>query len=364
MPIRFPIAAPVALAAGLAIASPAVATENAVAPDLITKPLGMLIDEAAQRGGAVVPPSDASPVEVALGLFQRGFYADARTAALEAIEAGEGAGAAMMLLSTMSEAGLGTARDGDEALSWLDKAAKAGNAEARHALAVRQLTGEGVAPDRDGALATLRELADSRPEAAFDLAQLLLSEGDDEGERFLGIAADAGVPEAQYALGGLLMARGSQNGSNEGADALEWMVRAARGGLAEAQMELGLWLAEGRGAKADPAAAHDWIERAALSGLPLARNRLAHMYRVGIGVPADPVLAARWHALARFDGVADGDLDALVATLGPEARRRAFRGLPTAAVAAVSTSPAPEAALPSADERPAEGLPGVRLGAE
>ena len=367
-----------ALSFALAPLSGATASaESGISPDLLTKPLDMMVDEAARASGAMVPAGDATASERALGLYQRGFFADARTAALEAIEAKDNAGAAMMLLAAMSENGLGTRRDDAEAVQWIERAAATGNAEARHALALRRLTGDGVAKNREAALVALRELARTRPEAAFDLAQLLLSEGE-SGEAPLLFAAEAGLPEAQYALGGLLMERASRNdgAAEERADALEWMVRAARSGLAEAQLELGLWLAEGRGTTADPRAAHGWIERAALAGLPLARNRLAHMHRVGIGTAADPVRAARWHALARLDGVRDGDLDRLVGGLSDQQRAEAFRGLPPRAVEAVTAEAndggsegAPRAtppanALPPARERLADGLPGVRLGAQ
>ena len=355
------------LALALSAATTALAAEDAVVSvDLLSKPLDMMMEEAAKASGAAVPAEDASASDRALGLFQRGFFADARTAALEAITLKDGAGAAMMLLATMNEGGLGMARDDEKAVSWLRKAAEAGNAEARHALAVRRLTGDGVEVDRKGATAELRALATERPSAAFDLAQYLLANGEAEGERWLEVAAEAGVPEAQYALGGLLMTRGSEveAADHERARAIDWMVRAARGGLAEAQLELGLWLVEGRATQADPEAAYRWIERAALSGLPLARNRLAHMHRVGIGTRADPVRAARWHALARLDGVADGTLDDLVATLDRAARGRAFQGLPAAAVEAVTRGAPAKPTLALARERAAEGLPGVRLGSQ
>ena len=295
-------------------------------------PIEMMVDAAAEAEDealALPEATDATPGERAFALMQMSRYGEARAIAAPLAEQGDGPMAG--LLARLYAEGLGVPRDDAKAVEWLLRAAEVGDAGARHELAIRRFGGNGVPRDESAAMRDLRVLAtEGRPDAAHDLAQVLLGidrteDERAEGTRLLRTAARGGITDAQYALARKLMAEGSGN-----AEALEWLVEAARNGMAEAQLELGLWLISGTAGRRDLDAAFGWVERAALAGLPLAKQRLAQMHWRGLGTPGDRIAAARWHALARMDGLIDHELDAMLVGLDDDEIERAMRGLPAA----------------------------------
>lgn len=289
------------------------------------------------------PRPGATPADRALGALQRGLF---RTA-LELAEplAEEGDAAMQMLLAHMHGSGLGTPAAPGRAFAWLERAAANGDERARHELAIRAI--EGTAGRDDGPAgsprAVLTDLAENdRAEAAFDLAQFLLTDDRAEADRREGLArlrqaAGAGLHEAQYALARTLIETEGHETKGDGeparrarAEALAALVPAARSGMAEAQLELGVWLVAGRAGRIDLTAALGWMERAALAGLPIARNRLAHMHWKGLGTAGDRVEAARWHLLARAGGLGDAELDGMLEGLSDAERVAVGDGLPDA----------------------------------
>ncbi|MDP2619146.1 MAG: peptidoglycan-binding protein [Hyphomicrobiales bacterium] len=78
--------------------------------------------------------------------------------------------------------------------------------------------------------------------------------------------------------------------------------QAAIGGNPIAQFEVASWLAEGRGMKADPAAAAVWYRRAAAGGLAPAQYRLGSLYEKGTGVAQDRDAARIWYERAAARG--------------------------------------------------------------
>ena len=348
-------------------AAPAEGASAEIAP-FLARPIDMMVDEAAALGEALeartlVPSPEASPAERAYGLFQRGLYVEAREAALPLAEAGDGAMAALM--ARLHAEGLGVTRDPDVSLAWLRRAAEGGDIAARHEMAIRAIEGRGVERDEDAAMTELRALADDgRAEAAYDLAQLLFVRPlgelrDGEAESLLRQAAVASIPDAQYTLARLLIERDGMTAEATAPEALEWLVEAARAGLAEAQLELGIWLVTGRAGQRDLGSAFGWIERAALAGVPLAKQRLARMHWQGLGTPGDRIAAARWHALARADGIGDAELDAMLAGLTPGELDEAMQGLPRGYRL---VAPKPEAARARIERRPAKRAPSVLPG--
>ena len=231
---------------------------------------------------AFPPAPDATEADRAFGLMQRGDWTAARAAAEPLAEAGDGAMAA--LLARIHGEGLGVARDTATAMTWLERAASSGDRTARHDLALLHLTGEGVARDEPRALGLLRGLAgEGHAAASYDLAQALLTGTRTaaeraEGERALRAAADAGLPQALYALARFLDGSAVDAlGDDEAVEALTHLVAAARSGLPEAQLELGVWLLTGRAGTRDGDAARVWLERAARAGLRPAAERLASL---------------------------------------------------------------------------------------
>jgi len=77
----------------------------------------------------------------------------------------------------------------------------------------------------------------------------------------------------------------------------EWKA-AAEGGFAEAQFDLGVLYAQGRGVKRDLTIAEQWYRKAAAQGNAEAEFALGQMYSRGWGVPRDEADAIRWFQMA------------------------------------------------------------------
>ena len=86
------------------------------------------------------------------------------------------------------------------------------------------------------------------------------------------------------------------------AQAVRWMRKAAVKGLAEAQVALGLMYREGNGIEEDDAESCIWLNKAAVQGIADAQSALGEMYRDGAGVGKDPVMAFKWFTLAAGNG--------------------------------------------------------------
>ena len=102
-------------------------------------------------------------------------------------------------------------------------------------------------------------------------------------------AADGGNAAAQYNLG-----RCYRNGWGVASDSLEsfnWFMKAAEGGNASAQYKLGLCYLDGKGVVPDSLESFKWINKAAEQNHTGALNQLAYCYAEGIGTDADMSMA-------------------------------------------------------------------------
>ena len=94
---------------------------------------------------------------------------------------------------------------------------------------------------------------------------------------------------------------------------MRWYRQAAEQGEAEAQYNLGLMYANGRGVPENDAEVVKWFRIAAEQGFAPAQNDLGLMYANGTGGPQDDVLAYAWLNLAVEQGneLASGNKDKL-----------------------------------------------------
>ncbi|HEY7979098.1 MAG TPA: tetratricopeptide repeat protein [Rhizomicrobium sp.] len=90
--------------------------------------------------------------------------------------------------------------------------------------------------------------------------------------------------------------------SGDPAAAAPWVIAAANGGLAEAEVRLGRMLLSGEGVTKDEAAAVAWFGRAADNGNIEAHNMLGRCCENGWGVARDFDLAGRHYAIAASAG--------------------------------------------------------------
>ncbi len=112
--------------------------------------------------------------------------------------------------------------------------------------------------------------------------------------------AEQGDAQAQYNLG--VMYATGRGVPQDDAEAVRWWRLAADQGDAEAQYNLGVRYADGRGVPQDDAEAAKWFRRAAEQGAAKAQHNLGFMYENGRGVRQDYAEAVRWFRKAAEQG--------------------------------------------------------------
>jgi len=139
-----------------------------------------------------------------------------------------------------------------------------------------------------------------------------------EAARLARAAAEAGVPDGQYALATLIEA--GRAGTNGEAEAVMWYRKAAETGHRDAQYSLALMYATARGTPKNKEESVRWFRAAAEQGLADAQFNLAQRYEHGQGVAKSPAEALVWFSLAAAQGIPDAVKSAgeMRAALSPE----------------------------------------------
>ena len=123
----------------------------------------------------------------------------------------------------------------------------------------------------------------------------------------LRVLAERGAADAQAELGVRYAAgRGVERDFGE---AVTWYRRAAEQGHAHGQTNLGAMYGTGRGVSKDDAEAVRWYRRAAEQGFALAQSWLGDMYHTGRGVGRDYAEAVRWFRRSAEQGHAGGQVN-------------------------------------------------------
>ena len=164
--------------------------------------------------------------------------------------------------------------------------------------------------------------------AQFNYAQILVDErptsrGYELALGYYKKAAAKGVADAYFAMA-QIYARGIGARGPDEQKARIYLIKAARNGVDNAQIELAIWLANGRGGEKDMKAALAWFKIAANQGNVIAQNRLARMLALGLGGKVDPKEAAKWYVLARRRGHKDSMLNDFFTSLDPKIRKQAL----------------------------------------
>ncbi len=313
-------------AAGLSLAEEATApatTAPAAETDAEVPAKASREPEQGTKSGLPVPSRfGAPPDDPAYGAFQRGLFVTARNLALPRAEAGDAA--AQTLLGEIYSRGLGVAVDQTEAEKWYAMAAEQGNPEAlfRHALTL--LAGDAKSAEGRAFMEAAAEAGNAL--ARFNLAQLILSErpgkaARDEAYPLFLAAAEAGVPDAQYAVARYHLEGDAPGGTDAGL-ARRFLEAAARQGFDTAQLDLGFFFLEGIDGKRDLQRGFALVHRAARAGNVVAQAEVAKLYWGGIGIEPDEVEAAAWTVLARRAGYDDAALEDFWLGLSTEAQQK------------------------------------------
>ena len=271
--------------------------------------------------------SSQSQPDLAYGAFQRGYYLTAFNYALPRAQLGDPA--AQTLIGELYERGLGIKRDKKEAAQWYKFAAENGSREAQFSYALKLIEGKYVTKDKAAAKNLLKQSADAGHSVAqFNYAQMLIDErptsrGLEIALGYYEKAAERGVADAYFAMA-QIYARGFGLNSPDEKRARRLLVKAALNGVDNAQVELAIWLANGRGGEKDLKGALAWFRVGAYRGNVIAQNRLARMLVLGLGTQVKPVEAAKWYVLARRRGHKDAMLDDFFNSLAPKVRKEAL----------------------------------------
>lgn len=116
----------------------------------------------------------------------------------------------------------------------------------------------------------------------------------------LRLAANQGVPKAQYDLGECYAT--GQGVQRDYAEAVKWVRKAAEQNYVLAQFRLGVCYYNGQGVAKDFVEAIKWYRKAAEQGNVNAYCCLGYCYDQGEGVTKDFVEAAKWLNLASDQG--------------------------------------------------------------
>jgi len=190
--------------------------------------------------------------------------------------------------------------------------AEKGDAEAQYSLSGMYVTGEGVAKDGDESLKWLRKAAEQNVVRAQCNLGVLYSMGiyveknEAEALKWYRKAAEQDVAVAQRTLGAMYAA-GEGVEKNE-AEALKWFRKAAEQNDAWAQLTLGKKYGTGQGVEKDQAEALKWFRKAAEQNNAWAQYVLGLAYASGQGVEKDYIEGYAWfNVAARTDADAAKD---------------------------------------------------------
>jgi hypothetical protein len=215
---------------------------------------------ARRKAVAEFPSTLRYRAQLARGLAHAGKFDEARREAATA-EA-QGSTLAMTLLGAMSEYGYGAPKNEVEALAWYRKAAELDDERAIKLVAMKAMSGVGVARDSAEARALNAATHDrpgKKPGSTAAPADTLASR------------AEKGDLQAQH---NLAFQFEQQNQYDE---AMKWYTRAAERGYGVSQMNLAQMYEQGIGARQDLAAAKKWYRKAMASGGGEALYRLASL---------------------------------------------------------------------------------------
>jgi TPR repeat protein len=271
-------------------------------------------------------PVDPARLDLAYGAYQRGLFLTAFNEATKRIEADPKDAAAMTLLGELYNQGLGVRQDTTQAAQWYRLAADRGDAHAMASLGLMSADGRGLKKDPAAARAWFEKAAAlGEGTAAYNLALISLAAGSDadisRAAALLRVAAETELGDAQHDLG-VLYARGRGVPKNA-EEAAKLYLRAAKNGSIAGEVELAIALFNGEGIPKNEAQAARLFRRAALRGNAIAQNRLARIYATGRGVPRNLIEAAAWHLLASGQGLPDTWLDSTLKDMPAQDRTRA-----------------------------------------
>lgn len=220
-------------------------------------------------------------------------------------------GLSMYWLSNALQEGIGVKADPDEAIEWLQKGSEIGSVNCQTSLGLAHLHGLLIEQDKE------------RAHHLFHLASL---QGDTWATYLLGLTYELGdgvqvdhkaaiqcfekssadVPKSKYCLARIYYTSDSPD-IQDLPKAIKWLKLAADDGIPEAQSMLGEIILGGVGVESNPSKAYEWFKLAADQGHGQANYQMAKLLMVGNGVKANMNLAIRHMMKAAANGVEEAN---------------------------------------------------------
>ncbi|ABM45659.1 hypothetical protein X471_00808 [Bartonella bacilliformis str. Heidi Mejia] len=271
----------------------------------------------------------AGKYDEAYDYYVQGFYLKAFRAALRRAENNDPK--AQTLVGKMYMEGYAVTQDGARAALWFGRAAKQGDPHAQLRYGLMLFNGNFVKKNEEEGEKLIHEAMQAGlKEAYFYCGQLLLYKTMREKENLKGVAAAddndensdkalafflkgaaLGDAEAAFAAAQIL-AVGTMKYPRHDHYARRLMTIAAQKKHVMAQMMLAQWLLQGRGGEADFKEAFSLLYDNALKRVMPAQVNLARVYRDGLGVEGDIVTAAAWYLVVKSGKGQAADLEMML----------------------------------------------------
>ena len=221
--------------------------------------------------------------------------------------ADKGDAQAMTLMGVCYAMGRDVAQDDSRAAEWFRRAADKGNPEGALALGNWLLQGRGgLVADQAEAFKHIQFASDKGVLEAHTMLGIMHNEGSGvlRDHKKAAAAFSRAVPadlKAMHNLGVLMIqGKGVKPQQSKG---MEYVRRAATGGVAEAQFTVSIWYRDGAlGTKQDHKRAYEWAVKAAKQGHSQAQHNVAVQLAEGVGVAQSQRQAADWYNAAVGNG--------------------------------------------------------------
>ncbi|WP_455477957.1 tetratricopeptide repeat protein [Bartonella sp. B10] len=276
-----------------------------------------------------VRPLKIGQYDQAYDYYVQGYYLQAFHEALKRAEQNDPF--AQTLVAQIYMEGYAVAADGARAALWFGRAAKQGEPHAQLRYGLMLINGNFVEPNKDLGEKFIKQSAEAGvKEAYFYYGQLLLDKATQEQQILSGVflqnreneaaeqalkwflkGATLGDPESAFAAAKILSA-GTLTRPKDDKNARKLMEVAAKNKHVMAQILLAEWLVQGRGGEPDfQRAFHLFLTNAINMAIP-AQINLARLYRDGIGTKGDIIMAAAWYMVAKQAKAHAPDLESML----------------------------------------------------
>ncbi|WP_039760802.1 tetratricopeptide repeat protein [Bartonella queenslandensis] len=285
-------------------------------------------------------PLKAGDYDQAYDYYIQGYYLKAFREALRRAEKNDPF--AQTLLARIYMEGCAIPIDGARAALWFERAAKQGEPQAQLRYGLMLFDGHFVTQNQELGEQFIRKSVNAGvKEAYFYYGQLLLYKVSREKQNLPGVSfqnreneaieqalklylkgAALGDAEAAFAAAKIL-SLGTLNRPKDDRNARKLMEVAAQNNHLKAQLYLAQWLIQGRGGKTDFERAFHLLLHNATNMIAPAQISLARLYRDGIGTKVDIIMAAAWYMLAKEAKMQAPDLEVMLQGMNNTQREKA-----------------------------------------